>query len=272
MHNWLSGRLLLGLDLVDAPEKGKRKTKDEEYLVWTYLVPQPTTLTGDDLEVLLQIFASAGFVANRADDRYVVYPANIGGDELAYQSLSAAAERLGADGGGLLLRGCGAGIALVCDPLGRLHANAIRLNGLQDEVRFAEYSIWMPFSTGDGSQHPAASLGILAALPECEDLLGATFGYCATTSDLAKLSRYWASHNELSGGQLPSEIFWFQYLCSSVLSNIDPEEYESLGYAARSRDAGGKVFQLSDIPAQGLSRLKERRPLWKSRLIPTSLC
>jgi hypothetical protein len=265
-------RLALDLENVDGENDRRRAgSQEDRYLVWTYLVRSglpPGRITIHRLLGELGRFRSASAVAGR----HVVYPAGAGDAERAFPSLWDASDHLATTGGAILLNVFGTGIALIFDPSGRTHRELVRSGGLDDEVSFAEYAVWMPRPGRPPGRHEYAARIFMEALPGVERLLGPTFGYSVTTDDWAAVASRWPSHRQVSRREMPSELFWFQYFSAKYARELAIDDYRSAGCWSVRRPSGGTLVCLAEEPVPALEALPAARRMWRHGLTPTVVC
>lgn len=268
----LARRLDVDLAAIDG-DKGKRKQREDEehYLLWLMLVPLNKLPMADDVGGCLTALSRAGFKPSSENRTYTVIPADITDSEYEFSTLPNLSSHLATDGGGVVLGGRGTGIAFVCDPKAVTRRETIRRTGLEDEVAFGEFAIWMPRPEPKGVTHDEAAAAILEVLPRIQNVLNSAVCFAVTTDDLAQLFIKWPCHRLLLQTGKLSELFWYQsYSWDLNASMLDA--YRSTGCTIQVAKEGQIVIQLAELPSVGLPKLDAARDRWLYGLIPRRVC
>jgi hypothetical protein len=272
MSLWLTKRLDLDLATVDG-DKGKRVKREEEehYLIWLHLVPLSSLPSAYDIELVINALFLGGFTLSGENRMYTVFPADIADAEYVFSTVSGIAGQLARQGGGVLFGGRGAGIALLCDPKAVTRRETIRRTGLNDEVAFGEFSIWMPRPEPKGVTHDEAAAAILEILPRIHNSLICPVCFTITTDDLASLAVRWPYHRQFAEAGRLSELFWYQSFWDDLSTELI-NDYQRAGCTIHAVEDGHVVVQLTELPSVGLTKLEAARDRWLYSLIPRRVC
>ena len=268
----LSRNLAVDMGLEGSRDK-RQLDEDDEWFIWTYLVPRDRLPSAEVLYALLQALERHRFcLAPDVGGKIAVYQADIGNRDCQFDSTEMALLHLASKGGGILLEGCGTSIGFVADPGGIAHQKIIRAARLPDQVAFGEYALWLPTSEGDwGIEDNLAEERMVEAIPDVEKTLNPAYGYSIATNDIGNISKRWRSHSEVSTQQIPSELFWYQYFEEKYARSIPRKDFRDLGFSLIEWE-GGTSALLMNTPGMAMEMLERVRKLWPYGLTPVAVC